>query len=77
MPRDSITPSFRWFDFAKLSTRLVIYETESMAHADAADLAQRLEAAGFGLFEAGQDTVALKRNTETFRRTSAADSKAA
>lgn len=65
------------FDFAKLSTRLVIYETESMASEDAADLAQRLEAAGFGLFEAGQDTIALKRTTETFRRKNAADSKAA
>jgi FkbM family methyltransferase len=65
------------FDFAKLSTKLVIYETESMAEKDAADLAQRLEAGGFALFEAGQDTVAMKRDTETFRRKSAADSKAA
>jgi FkbM family methyltransferase len=65
------------FDFAKLSTKLVIYETESMAKADAADLAQRLEAGGFGLVEAAQDTIALKRNTETFRRKTAEGSKAA
>ncbi|WMT71008.1 FkbM family methyltransferase [Bradyrhizobium sp. Ash2021] len=65
------------FDFAKLSTKLVIYETESMAEKDAADLTQRLEAGGFAIFEAGQDTIALKRDTETFRRKTAADSKAA
>ena len=65
------------FDFARLSTKLVIYETESMAEKDAADLAQRLQVGGFALFEAGQDTVAMKRDTETFRRKSAADNKAA
>jgi FkbM family methyltransferase len=65
------------FDFARLSTRLVIYETESMAKADAADLARKLEQGGFALFEADQDTVALKRDSETFRRKNAACSKAA
>ena len=65
------------FDFAKLSTKLVIYETESMPEKDAADLTQRLEAGGFAIFEAGQDTIALKRDSETFRRKKAADSKAA
>ena len=55
----------------KGATKLVIYETESMAEADAADLAHRLEAGGFGLFEAGQDTIAVKRTTETFRRKAA------
>jgi len=65
------------FDFAKLSTKLVIYETESMAERDAADLTQRLEAGGFAIFEAGQDTIALKRVTETFRRKTALDNKAA
>jgi FkbM family methyltransferase len=64
-------------DFAKLSTKLVIYETESMPENDAADLTQRLEAGGFAIFAAGQDTIALKRDTETFRRKNAADSKAA
>lgn len=34
------------FDFGRLSTKLVIYETESMTREDAADLAQRLEEAG-------------------------------
>lgn len=56
------------FDFAALSTKLVIYETESMKAADAADLRRRLEAAGFVLIEADQDTVALRRDTATFRR---------
>ena len=65
------------FDFKQLSTRLVIYETESMTKQDAADLAQRLEQGGFALFEADQDTVALKRDSETFRRKNAAGSKAA
>ncbi len=65
------------FDFARLSTKLVIYETESMTRADAADLANKLEQGGFAIFEAEQDTVALKRSTETFRRKNAASSKAA
>lgn len=55
------------FDFAALSTKLVIYETESMKAADAADLRRRLEAAGFALLDADQDTVAVRRDTETFR----------
>ncbi len=65
------------FDFAGRSTKLVIYETESMTKADAADLARRLEEGGFAIFEADQDTIALRRDTETFRRKSAADSQAA
>jgi hypothetical protein len=65
------------FDFARLSTKLVIYETESMDSADAADLARKPEAGGFAIFEAEQDTIALKRDTETYRRKIAADSKAA
>ena len=62
------------FDFGRLSTKLVIYETESMTREDAADLAQRLEEGGFAIFEADQDTIALRRNTETFRRKNAAQS---
>jgi len=54
------------FDFASLSTKLVIYETESMKAVDAADLRRRLEAAGFTLLDADQDTVALRRDTATF-----------
>ncbi len=65
------------FDFARLSTKLVIYETESMTEADTADLARKLEQGGFAIFEAEQDTIALKRDTETFRRKHALDSKAA
>ena len=65
------------FDFARLTTRLVIYETESMTKADAADLARRLEEGGFAIFEAEQDTIALKRDSETFRRKHTAGSKAA
>ncbi len=55
------------FDFSALSTKLVIYETESMASADAAALARTLTAAGFMLLDADQDTVALRRNTRTAR----------
>lgn len=65
------------FDFGWLSTKLVIYETESMTREDAADLAQTLEEGGFAIFEADQDTIALRRDTETFRRKNAADSQAA
>jgi FkbM family methyltransferase len=65
------------FDFSQLSTKLVIYETESMTKADATDLARKLEQGGFAIFEADQDTIALKRNTETCRRKLAAGSKAA
>jgi FkbM family methyltransferase len=65
------------FNFAQLSTKLVIYETESMNKADAANLSQKLEAAGFAMFEAEQDTVALKRDTETFRRKIGYDREAA
>ena len=60
------------FDFAALSAKLVIYETESMTRKDAGDLAVRLEQGGFAIFEADQDTIALKRDTETFRRKNAA-----
>lgn len=56
------------FDFAKLATRLVIYETESMEPRHAAELAERFEVCGFGLIEAGQDTVAVRRTTATFRK---------
>src|SRR5262249_44533969 len=37
------------FDFARLATRLVIYETESMKAHDAAELARHFDAAGFAL----------------------------
>jgi FkbM family methyltransferase len=65
------------FNFAELSTKLVIYETESMTRDDAADLARRLEASGFAIFEADQDTVALKRDTQTFRNKTASESQVA
>jgi Methyltransferase FkbM domain len=35
------------FDLSRLTTKLVIYETESMEKADAADLTRKLEAGGF------------------------------
>jgi FkbM family methyltransferase len=56
------------FNFAQLSTKLVIYETDNMSKADADDLSQKLEAVGFAVFEVGQDTIALKRDTEASRR---------
>jgi hypothetical protein len=48
-----------------------------MTTADAADLARKLEEGGFAIFEAEQDTIALKRDTETFRSKNAAGDKAA
>jgi FkbM family methyltransferase len=65
------------FNFAELSTKLVVYETESMKREDADDLRRRLEASGFAIFEAGQDTMALRRDTETFRRKSETELEAA
>lgn len=65
------------FDFTRLSAKLVIYETESMTEANTVDLARRLEQGGFVIFEAEQDTIALRRDTETFRRRKAEGSKAA
>jgi Methyltransferase FkbM domain len=65
------------FNFAQLSTKLVVYETESMKREDADDLRQKFEASGFAIFEAGQDTIALRRDTETFRRKSEAELAAA
>jgi len=55
------------FDFARLSAKLVIYETESMTAQDAADLRRRFEASGFVLLDADQDTVALRRDSATYR----------
>lgn len=57
------------FDFARLSTKLVIYESESLATDDAAALSATLDRAGFGVVEAGQDTIALRKSTATYRTT--------
>lgn len=65
------------FDFARLSTKLVIYETESMTREDAADLARRLDESGFAIVEAGQDTIALRKNTRTFLKTTMPQSEVA
>jgi FkbM family methyltransferase len=56
------------FNFKQLSTKIVIYETDSMNKEHADDLSRKLDEAGFGIFDAGQDTVALKRGTEVYRR---------
>jgi hypothetical protein len=48
-----------------------------MTRGDAADLARRLEEGGFAIFEGDPDTIALRRDTETFRRKNAADAQAA
>ena len=55
------------FNFDQMSTKFVIYETDSMQQADAAGLSKRLEAAGFATIDAGQDTIALRRDTEAYR----------
>lgn len=53
------------FDFSQLTTKLVIYETESMEEGDIAALAAIFERSGFVLFAAGQDTVAIRKTTRT------------
>lgn len=55
------------FDFATLSAKLVVYESDSMKPQDAATLACALTAAGFVLIDTGQDTVALRHDTHTIR----------
>lgn len=55
------------FDFAHLSTKLVIYESDSMQADDASLLSAALQRAGFALIDVGQDTIALKQSTETYR----------
>jgi FkbM family methyltransferase len=57
------------FNFANLSVKLVIYETESMERQDSANIERILTSAGFAILEAGQDTIALRRDTNTFRKT--------
>lgn len=59
------------FDFARLSAKLVVYETESMGKEHAEQLAAKMDAAGFAVFAAGQDTIALRRNTDSYRRRTA------
>lgn len=55
------------FDFAALSTTLVIYETESMRARDAAALALTFADQGFAIIEDGQDTLALRRSSVAYR----------
>lgn len=59
------------FDLAGLPTKLVVYETESMGKEHAEQLAAKMAAAGFAVFAAGQDTIALRRDTNTYRRRTA------
>ena len=53
------------FDFAQLTTQLVIYETESMEERDITALAAMFDRSGFALFAAGQDTLAIRKTTRT------------
>ena len=39
-----------------------------MKKEDAADLAEKLKDGGFAILEAEQDTIALRRETKTFRK---------
>jgi FkbM family methyltransferase len=55
------------FDFSALSTKLVIYESESMEASDIAKISAMFEDNGFSLVEAGQDTIAIRSTTQTFR----------
>jgi FkbM family methyltransferase len=59
------------FDFSSMATQLVIYESESMEGADIARLSDMFERCGFAILEAGQDTIAIKKTTQTFKTISA------
>ena len=56
------------FDFSKLGTQVVIFETESMAAEQSNFCAASFEQAGFALVPAGQDTIAIRRTTATWKR---------
>ncbi|QUS38544.1 FkbM family methyltransferase [Tardiphaga alba] len=55
------------FDFAALTTKLVIYETESMEAGDIDALSVMFVRCGFALLSAGQDTVAIRKTTRSWR----------
>jgi FkbM family methyltransferase len=56
------------FDFGKLDTKLVIFETESMPADQQKACATHFEHAGFSIVRAGQDTLAIRRTTATWVR---------
>jgi FkbM family methyltransferase len=56
------------FDFGKFGTKVVIFETESMAADQWISCIAGFEQTGFALVPAGQDTIAIRRTTATWRR---------
>jgi len=56
------------FDFGKLGTQVVIFETESMPAEQQNSCAAFFEQADFALVPAGQDTIAIRRTTATWKR---------
>jgi hypothetical protein len=56
------------FDFRKLDTQVVIFESESMAAEQWSSCAAGFEQSGFALVPAGQDTIAIRRTTTTWKR---------
>jgi FkbM family methyltransferase len=56
------------FDFGKLGAQVVIFETESMPAQQRSFCAAGFEQTGFALVPAGQDTIAIRRTTATWKR---------
>ena len=56
------------FDFGKLGTKVVVFETESMPAEQWISCAAGFEQTGFALVPAGQDTIAIRRTTATWKR---------
>lgn len=56
------------FDFGALTTRLIVFEVDSLSAPDRAACIDQLTRADFALIDAGQDTVAIRRSTRTYRR---------
>jgi FkbM family methyltransferase len=55
------------FDFGNLGTKVVIFETESMRAEQWSFCAAGFEQTGFALVPAGQDTIAIRRTTATWK----------
>jgi FkbM family methyltransferase len=56
------------FDFGKLDTKVVVFETESMPAEQWSFCSAGFEQKGFALVPAGQDTIAIRRTTATWKR---------
>ena len=55
------------FDLKGLNTKLIIFETESMGEAEQTACLKQIEEADFTLVPCGQDAIAIRRSTITWR----------